>query len=431
MIMENKLAILIGLQLPGDHQFEESLDELKELAASCGYETVATLVQRGEKPTPSFLIGRGKVEEIKQSLGTTKAEVVIFDQELSPVHFRNLEAALDIKVLDRTMVILEIFEQRAHTPVAKLQVSLARDQYMLPRIIGQYRELSRQRGATSTIGGPGEQKLELERRRLHDNIIRDRRALAAIVRQRRVQRKKRSESGVYVVAIVGYTNAGKSTLLNRLTSSSRQAETQKKKAYEEDRLFATLETAARAIVLSNHRTFVAVDTVGFVRSMPAHLIAAFRSTLEEITEADLILHVFDGSSREALVQIEVVNQALADIGVVETPIIYVRNKIDILGQNVLPLGFDTMDISALTGAGFDALLEAISQQMDRFYEEVVLCLPYAASALVGELETEGRILSADYGDEVITIDAEVPKRLLGKYYPYIVKAGKIEDYHQS
>ncbi|MFA5236057.1 MAG: GTPase HflX [Bacilli bacterium] len=429
--MENNQAILVGLHLPGDLQFEESLAELKELVASCGYETVSVLVQRGEKPTPGFLIGRGKVDEIKALLQTTNADVIIFDQELSPVHFRNLEAALEVKVLDRTMVILEIFEQRAHSPVAKLQVSLARDQYMLPRIIGQFRELSRQRGATSTIGGPGEQKLELERRRLHDNIIRDRRALAAIVRQRRVQRKRRSESGVYVVAIVGYTNAGKSTLLNRMTAVSRQADTQKKKAYEEDRLFATLETAARAIVLDNHRTFVAVDTVGFVRSMPAHLIAAFRSTLEEITEADLILHVFDGSSREATVQIDVVYQALSDIGVIETPIVYVRNKIDLLGQNIPPLGFDCVDISALTGAGFDTLLDVISRQMDRFYQEVVLCLPYADSALVGQLEIEGRILSADYGEDVITLDAELPKRLLGKYYRYITKTGKIDDYHRS
>jgi GTP-binding protein HflX len=429
--MENNKAILVGLHLPGDRQFEESLAELQELVSSCGYETVATIVQHGEKPTPSFFVGRGKVDEIKDLLQTTKADLVIFDQELSPVHFRNLENALETKVLDRTMVILEIFEQRARSPVAKLQVSLARDQYMLPRIIGQFRELSRQRGATSTIGGPGEQKLELERRRLHDNIIRDRRALAAIVRQRRTQRKKRSESGIYVVAIAGYTNAGKSTLLNRLTSSSRQAATQKKQAYEENRLFATLETAARAIVLPNNRSFVAVDTVGFVRSMPAHLIAAFRSTLEEITEADLILHVFDGSSREALTQIEVVNQALADIGVIETPIVYVRNKIDLLGQKIPRMEFETVDISALTGAGFETLLEIINRQMDRFYQPAVLCLPYAASSLIGQLETEGHILSADYGEAVITIDAELPKRLLGKYLPYIVKTGKIDDYHQS
>ncbi|HOJ44881.1 MAG TPA: GTPase HflX [Bacilli bacterium] len=429
--MENK-AIIFGLELPGDHEFEESLLELENLATSCGYQTIEVMRQKSDKPTPSFYIGRGKVDELKARVDLLNADLVIFDQELSPVHYRNLEEALDIKILDRTMLILEIFESRAHSQVSKLQVSLARDQYMLPRIIGKYRELSRQRGATSTIGGPGEQKLELERRRLRDNIVRDRRALAKLVTQRRTQRQKRIDAGVFSVAIVGYTNAGKSTLLNRMVDESKRALAEEKKVYQEDKLFATLETASRLIVLPNNRKFVAIDTVGFVRHMPAHLIAAFRSTLEEITEADLIVHVLDGSSHEQQTHARIVMEAMYDIGVGDTPVIYVRNKMDLIGNPIVKLEMETLDLSAKTGSGVLRLLAHVSVEMDQYYQTVVLSVPYDEQAIVGALHEDGYVFHAYNGPETITVDAELPKRYLTKYAKYIVSSSDIgEMYHPS
>ena len=429
--MENK-AIIFGLELPGDYEFEESLLELENLATSCGYQTIEVMRQKSDKPTPSFYIGRGKVDELKARIELLGADLVIFDQELSPVHFRNLEEALMIKVIDRTMLILEIFASRAHSQVSKLQVSLAQDQYMLPRIIGQYRELSRQRGATSTIGGPGEQKLELERRRLRDNIVRDRRALAKLVVQRRTQRQKRLDAGVFTVAIVGYTNAGKSTLLNRMVDESKHALSEQKKVYQEDKLFATLETASRLIVLPNNRKFVVIDTVGFVRHMPAHLIAAFRSTLEEITEADLIIHVLDGASHEQLTHARVVAEAMYEIGVTNTPVIYVRNKMDLVGNPIVKLEMETLDLSAKTGANVLRLLAFISVEMDQYYQTVVLSLPYQDQAILGSLHEDGYVFHSYNGTETITIDAELPKRYLAKYSKYIVSSSDIEEtYHPS
>ncbi len=430
--MENRNALLFGLQLTGDDEFNDSLAELENLALSCGYTTLEIMTQKSEKISPRFYIGSGKVIELKERIAIIKADLVIFDQELSPIHYRNLEEALEVKVLDRTMLILEIFELRAHSPVSKLQVSLARDQYMLPRIIGQYRELSRQRGATSTIGGPGEQKLELERRRLRDNITRDRKELAKLVKQRRVQRQRRIDSGTFTVALVGYTNAGKSTLLNRLYEESRLEIAGDKRVYVEDQLFATLETSSRLIVMPNNRRFIAIDTVGFVRHMPAHLIAAFRSTLEEITEADLIVMVMDGAAHDMKAQGRVVTKALTDIGVQDKPFLFVRNKIDLVGN--LPKSIkdeNIIDVSSTKGTGFIRLMARVSVAMDFLYEEVVLAIPYDRQDLIGVLHKEGFTFHTDYGVDKITIDAEIPKRCLTKYMPFIVAMGDQAEYHPS
>jgi len=429
--MENRNAILIGLELPSDDTFEESLLELKNLALSCDYKPVEVITQKADKPTPSFYIGRGKVDEIKGRIASIAPDVLIFGQELSPVHLRNLEEALDIKILDRTMLILEIFERRAKSQVSKLQVALAHDQYMLPRLIGKYQALSRQRGATGTIGGPGEQALELDRRRLRDQILKNRRSLAKLVTQRRQQRKLRSATGIFTVAIVGYTNAGKSTLLNKMVDVSRLKPDETKHVYQEDKLFATLETSARLIVLLNNRKFVAIDTVGFVRNMPTHLIAAFKSTLEEIAEADVLLVVFDGSDHEWKKHLDVVEEVLDEIGAGDIPGIYVRNKIDLMGSHLQDQEFPTIDVSALSGAGIGPLLLGISYLMDDHYQKVVLSVPYESNYLIGSLELDGTIIHSDYGEQVITIDVEIPKQLLWKYKDFIVSVADQNTYHPA
>ena len=430
-MIENK-AILIGLETPTSEYFKESLEELATLAFSAGYETKATFIQKGTKPTPNFYIGSGKVVELKQLIGEHLADVVIFDNELSPVHFRNLEAALDIKVLDRTMLILEIFERRAHSPVAKLQVSLARDQYMLPRLIGRYRELSRQRGATGTIGGPGEQKLELERRRLHANILRDRKALAKLVTQRSTQRKKRQEAGMFTVAIVGYTNSGKSTLLNRLYAHSLENTSSAKQVLAQDLLFSSLDTAARLIVLPNHRRFIAIDTIGFIRNMPPHLVAAFRSTLEEIELCDLIVYVVDYANPEFMRQLENVEETIEAIVKEPKPELYVFNKVDVAGYpDDLPFE-NLVSVSALKDIGFKTLEEKISRFMDDRYIEAVVVIPYTEPDLYSSLQRDGHIIHADYGPQVMTIDVELPRIVLGKYQNYLATTKIDEDqYHRS
>jgi len=414
-------AILVGLETPGYEAFDDSMDELATLAHSANYEVIARFVQKGNKPTPGYYIGSGKLEELKRLIADNFADLVIFNNELSAVHFRNLELGLDIKVLDRTVLILEIFEMRAHSQVAKLQVSLARDQYMLPRLIGKYRELSRQRGATTTIGGPGEQKLELERRRLRTNILRDRRALQKMIVQRNTQRKKRQDNGVFTVAIVGYTNSGKSTLLNRLTEHSRNNPTTSKKVLSQDLLFSSLDTAARLIVLPNNRRFVAIDTIGFIRDLPPHLVAAFRSTLEEIELSDLIVIVMDPSVTEAQynVHMTTIETTLADIWDGPKPLIFVVNKIDLMGHFEHDVSEEMIFVSALKDIGFQVLEDKISEYMDDRYVQVVLCIPYTEPDLYSALQQEGHIINIDYGSQLMTIDVELPRVILGRFQQYV------------
>ncbi|MGA0875963.1 MAG: GTPase HflX, partial [Bacilli bacterium] len=306
-----KSAILVGVKLPHFTDFAQAFEELDNLALACDYYVLKKVTQTLDAPTNHYYLGSGKVSEIKAILEETGAKTAIFDTELSPVHIRNLEKALDVDIVDRTMLILQIFESRAKTKEAKLQVAVAKASYMLPRLIDHEANYDRQRAGGKANKGSGETKLEKDKRTLRNAIIKYKKELATLTEKRRVQRLQRKDKQVFTVAIVGYTNAGKSALMNQFLSIAHRSH--HKKVLEKDMVFATLETSSRLISLPNLIKFIAVDTVGFVRRLPHHLIEAFKSTLEEVKEADLILHVVDISDPEFLHLLTVADEVLQSL----------------------------------------------------------------------------------------------------------------------
>jgi GTP-binding protein HflX len=412
----NKSAVLVGIRLPGMRDFDQAFEELDNLALACDYFVVKKLTQNASKTTNNYYMGSGKVFELKGLLEETGAEAAIFDAELSPVHIRNLEQALQVKIIDRTMLILEIFESRAKTKEAKLQVALAKAQYMLPRLIDNENDLS---GQTSGKGskGKGEQKLELEKRRLRNNISKYRQELKDIVSARRTQRTQRNRDGLFVVSLVGYTNAGKSALMNQFLTISHRSE--QKKVLEKDMLFATLQTTTRLISLQNLVKFLLVDTVGFVRRLPHHLLEAFKSTLEEVTEADLIIHVVDISDPEFHHHIQVVNDVLLSLGVADIPIVYALNKIDIIRKPNGELPQPSVKISALKGIGMPDLIIKISDYILEDYHPFVLKIPYSHADIVEKLKTEGIVMDTQYLPEDITVTVALKEKDVVPYQHYI------------
>ncbi len=313
-----QIAVLVGVNLNGDKNFEYSLEELANLADACDVSVVGTVTQNLERVNNATYIGSGKVEEVYMMVDQHEANLVIFNDELSPSQIRNLEHALNVKVIDRTILILDIFAKRAKTREAQLQVEVAQLRYMMPRLIGLNASLSRQAGGIGSRG-PGEKKLELDRRRIEEKLHRMNKELDELVAARQNQRKLRKRNEMPVVALVGYTNAGKSTTMNALINTYVQND--EKVVFEKDMLFATLETSTRQIQLPDNKKFLLTDTVGFVSKLPHHLVKAFRSTLEEVREADLLLHVVDISHPEYEVQIEITNKVLKELGVEETPMV--------------------------------------------------------------------------------------------------------------
>ncbi len=383
---EHERAVLVGIES------EESLDELQELAKTAGAETVLRVLQKRPKPDTVFCIGRGKAEELSLRVQAIQADLVIFDEELSGVMQKNLEEILRVKVIDRTALILDIFAGRANTREGKLQVEMAQLQYRSQRLLGQGLVLSRLAGGIGTRG-PGETKLEVNRRRIRDRLTDLRRELEQIEKQRGLRRQNREKNGVPIVALVGYTNAGKSTLFNRLTGSS---------VYVMDQLFATLDSVSRPITLPHGGKALLVDTVGFIRKLPHDLVQAFRATLEEAKLADVLVLVADGSDRELESRHATVEEVLESLGATEAPRIVALNKCDLF-EDIPDRMPGAVRISAADGTNLDELLSRIESELDAGTQEVKLLVPFASYGLINRLHTLGTVLSQDYVDEGVQV----------------------------
>ena len=388
---------------------------------------MAQFTQALERPDPAYLIGPGKVQEIKDLHGVEPFDLVVFDDDLSPRQQRNLERQLGVRVLDRRALILDIFAQHARTREGALQVEVAQYEYMLPRLTRAWTHLSRQTRGGVGLRGPGETQLEMDRRRMRERLTHLRRELEGVQRHRALYRQHRKKTGVPIVAIVGYTNAGKSTLLNALSGANVKAA---------DQLFATLDPTTRRLDLPGCGEVLLTDTVGFVQKLPADLVAAFRATLEEITDADLILHVVDITHPQVQRQVKVVEDTLRDLGVGETPVIIALNKLDLLPDPDAArerLGEDphVVAISALTGEGLDDLLRLIARSLGEEGEEVEALIPYSESALLAALFRRGSVHSQVHGDSGTLVSATVPLQLLGQLEPYLLHRGGRDDGTQS
>lgn len=399
-------VILVGVQENNGDDTEESLDELAELVATAGAVTAGRVIQNRESIHPGTYIGKGKIEEVRALADELDATGVACDDELSPVQMKNLEQELDCKVMDRTMVILDIFAARANTSEGKIQVELAQLKYRQARLVGLRDSLSRLGGGIGTRG-PGEKKLEMDRRLIRDRISQLNRELSDVKRHREVTRARRSRNHMPVAAIVGYTNAGKSTLLNTLTGAG---------VLQEDKLFATLDPTTRALDLTGGAQILLTDTVGFIRKLPHHLIEAFRSTLEEAKYADIILHVVDASNPQMEQQMHVVYETLSDLGVGNKTVITLFNKQDKIESDERLRDFKAdhiLKISAKTGAGLDdlkALLEKILQERQILIERVY---PYASAGLIALIRRHGQLLEEEYREEGIYVRAYVPMDIYG------------------
>ena len=399
-------AILIGADT-GEYDAESSMDELSELAQTAGAEELARVIQKRGAYEAATVIGEGKLAEVKELCGSLGAELLIFDCELTASQIRNVEDETDVRVIDRTMLILDIFAGRAVSREGKLQVELAQLRYRLPRLMGIGASLSRLGGGIGTRG-PGETQLETDRRHIRRRIDKLSAELKELEERRGYARERRRKDSVQVGAIVGYTNAGKSTLLNLLTGAGVLAE---------DKLFATLDPTARAIELPDGRSLLLVDTVGLIRRLPHHLVEAFKSTLEEAASADIIIHVCDASDPEAAEKAEVTLKTLADLGAAEIPVVTVLNKCDLLTETI-PEDDSTVKISAKKNQGTDRLLRVIAANLPKTAKRMRLLLPYDKAGLTAKLRENGKVFSEEYAETGILVDALVDQLLLKQMAEY-------------
>lgn len=413
-------AILIGMEWGRNNSLwtvDDSLEELKQLADTAGATVIKKFIQKRPKPDPAFFIGRGKVQELALYAQQENIDLCIFDDELSPAQQRNIESVMGIRILDRTALILDIFAQRARTNEGKLQVELAQLQYTLPRIMGKGLMLSRLGGGIGTRG-PGETKLEVDRRRIRDRIAFIKDQIEKVKAVRSLHRSKRKKNNVFEVSLVGYTNAGKSTLLNTLTNSD---------IYAKDQLFATLDPTTRQLALPNKQEIIITDTVGFIQRLPHQLIAAFRSTLEVVTEADLLVHVIDVSHELYKEQAAAVHEVLKEIGAETKPVITVYNKIDKLPPDSkladrLALEEDTVCISAAKKLNLETLQQMIESHLKSKAVEVTLCIPYAETAKAAQLHETANVLEQEYTENGAVMKVILPVEDLEAYNEYILKS---------
>lgn len=411
-------AILVGVDLNNDKNFDYSVEELKNLSEACSVQVVGVLTQKLERVNPACYIGTGKVDEVALLVEQNDANLVIFNDELSPSQIRNLEHGLQCKVIDRTILILDIFASRAKTREAQLQVEVAQLKYMMPRLIGLNASLSRQAGGIGSKG-PGEKKLELDRRRIEEQVHKLNKELDSLVLARQNQRKLRKRNSTPVVALVGYTNAGKSTTMNALlTVSNAQSE---KSVFEKNMLFATLETSTRHIQLPDNKQFLLTDTVGFVSKLPHQLVKAFRSTLEEVTEADLLLHVVDLSHPEFQTQIEITNKVLDELGVKETPMVYVYNKADLVEDEFTPSTKEAVRISAKNLTNIDTLIDCIKSHIFQHYVKASFLIPYDRGNLVSYLNEHANVFDTEYLENGTLITVECSEHDAHRLAEYKVK----------
>ncbi len=411
-------AVLIGLEQDGVSKWDlrDSMEELRELANSAGAEVVSTVTQKLPKPTAPYYIGRGKAQLIKESFKDQQVTSVIFDDELSPAQGRNLENLLSRKVLDRTQLILDIFAQRARSREGRLQIELAQLQYLLPRLTRMWNHLSRQTGGIGTRG-PGETQLEVDRRRVQERIARLERELEGVRKVRSVQRQGRKRHQWPVAAVVGYTNAGKSTLLNLLTGADLIAE---------NRLFATLDPTTRNLTLPNKQRLLLTDTVGFLRKLPHTLIESFKATLEEVSQADLLIHVVDLSHPRVDEHIEAVNNVTKELGAFGKQTLMVFNKIDALQNPELADVYrnrfpGSVAISARTGAGVATLVQALEGELGSWRLRSRFRVPLTEAGLIAEIHRIGHVLELHYEDEFALIVAHVPAQLEQKLSAFAIR----------
>jgi GTP-binding protein HflX len=414
-------VFLVGIDLPSStHRIslDDSLDELEMLTLSSGGKVVGKFTQHLRAINPAFFIGRGKVEEILQEIRETEPELVVFDEDLSPAQQRNLESAFQLRVIDRSQLILDVFAQRAQSNEGKLQVELAQLEYLLPRLTRRWTHLSRLAGGIGTRG-PGETQLEVDRRRVRERIGNLKRRLVKVKQTRDLQRQGRMEVPYATVALIGYTNSGKSTLMNAITKAG---------VLVEDKLFATLDPTTRSLRLPTGDRVMLVDTVGFINKIPHALIEAFKSTLEEVRRADLLLHLVDMTSPLHDEQIQVVETVLTDIGAGETPKLLVPNKIDIAGATPLHRfgsngAYGVCPISARTGEGIDRLLEAVGRMFDQGKERTQFCLSSSQGSLLSLIRQRGQILEERYQDQSIYVTALLTPKLAGQVRKWLRETG--------
>ncbi len=408
-------AVLVGLNADCFQQeqtaTDETLEELEALLETAGGFCTAKLLQNRHAPDPHSFIGQGKAQEVRMLVEATGSNMVVFDNELSPGNIRALEEIIGVTVLDRSALILDIFAQRAKTKEGRLQVELAQYQYLLPRLSGMGASLSRQGGGIGTRG-PGETKLESDRRHIRERISRLHSELEQVRQVRSVQRERRMKNSVPVVAIVGYTNAGKSTLLNRLTGAGISAN---------NRLFDTLDTTSRQLTVSDNLDVILTDTVGFIAKLPHHLVDAFRATLEELEYADLLLHVIDASDENRQEHMAVVDRLICQLAKPGTPVLQCYNKADLADITDIPVGKDIVAVSAANGTGMEALLAAIEKALGHSRHHIVVTLPYSKGGMVELLHSGAQVLNVEYTAGGILVETVVDPILYGKLKEYITK----------